>query len=160
MEQYIPLIIFAIIGALASAKKKKPEQANGQPKPFTANGRIPGNPVKKLQELSKEMYDELQKEFQDVPSEPPSRQTIPQATVQHAARKPVVAQSVQEEISTPVQSRFPRVREAHRGRLSAHGGRIETQSDGKKNNLLPKDRHDLLKGIVFSEILSPPKSKQ
>lgn len=160
MEQYIPLIIFAIIGAIASSKKKKSTSASGEPKPFTATGRIPGDPVRKIQEMSREMYKELQKEFQEVPAEPPSRQTALPQPVERPVRELTINHDAPRGSETPSPSKIRQTREKHRGRLSAHGGESPAQQLVEQNDLVPRNGHDLLKGIVFSEILGPPKSKR
>ena len=48
----------------------------------------------------------------------------------------------------------------HSGRLSAHGGERQTVSCYENTDLMPKNQEDLIKGIIFSEIFGPPKSKR
>lgn len=160
MEQYIPLIIFAIIGAIASSKKKKSTPPSGEPKPFTATGRIPGDPVRKIQDMSREMYKELQKEFQEVPAEPPSRQTSLAQSVERPVRELTINHDAPRSVDRPSPSGTRQTRERHRGRLTTHGGETPAHQLVKQSDLVPKNGHDLLKGIVFSEILGPPKSKR
>jgi hypothetical protein len=160
LEQYIPLIIFAIIGAIASSKKKKSTPPSGEPKPFTATGRVPGDPVRKIQDMSREMYKELQKEFQQVATEPPSRQTAVPQPVERPVRELTINHDAPRASMTPSPSIARKAREKHRGRLSMHGGETPAQQMVEQSDLVPKNGHDLLKGIVFSEILGPPKSKR
>lgn len=158
MEQLIIFIVLAILGSLFNGKGKKKEAEKGQAKPFVAQQKQQNDPVKKLKEMSKEMYRELQRELQDETSEPPSRQTPPISTPQ---RQPV-PQPIQIEPIAPV-SRAPmeeKSREKHRGRLSAHGGSVAPVVAIPKQELIPRNEEDMLKGIIFSEILGPPKSKR
>lgn len=174
MEQIIIIVIIAIVSSFFKKGKGNTENpAKGQSKPFTATGRVPDSPQSKLKELSKDLYRELQKEMQRTDAEPPSRQlpqqtTVPQRPVVVAAQ-PVVAPVVAE----PVRSTTPRAtverkeradssrdRERHSGRLSAHGAQYQTASTMEPHDLMPRNRQDLIKGIIFSEIFGPPKSKR
>ena len=173
MEQLIILVIIAVVSSLFKKGKGNTENpAKGQSKPFTATGRVPDSPQSKLKEMSKDLYRELQKEMQRTDVEPPSRQlpreTVPQRPVVVAAQ-PVVVSAVAE----PVRSTTPRAtterkerpdssrdRERHSGRLSAHGAQYQTASTLQAHDLMPKNRQDLVKGIIFSEIFGPPKSKR
>ncbi|KXH87403.1 hypothetical protein [Sporosarcina sp. HYO08] len=156
MEQIIVLIIMLLLSSLFKGKGKK-EQApqKGAPKPFTASS---DDTFKKLKEMSKEMMREMQQEVKRE-KEPPSRQTPPIVSPEKPKlqRKPVKAEQIGERKNQREKSQ----RESHRGRLSAHGGQIEQPTAfTTENHLLPKTEDDLLKGIIFSEILSPPKSKR
>lgn len=156
MEQILILIAMFILSSLFKGKNKKEAPQKGQPKPFTAN---PNNPVKKMKEMSREMVKELQKELQNDVGEPPSRQTPPISTPRQTAipeLKPALAEQ------TDPRGRESRRQptERHRGRLSAHGGALEVRTITEKNDFIPKTNEDFLKGIIFSEILAPPKSKR
>ena len=173
MEQLIiPVIIAIVLSFFNKGKGKTENPAKNQSKPFTATGRVPDSPQGKLKEMSKDLYRELQKEMQRTDVEPPSRQlprqTVPQRPVV-VATQPVVAPVVAE----PVRSSTPRAtverkerpdssrdRERHSGRLSAHGAQYQTASTMQPHDLMPKNRQDLIKGIIFSEIFGPPKSKR
>ena len=119
--------------------------------------------------MSKNLYRELQQEMQREDVEPPSRQlqqtTVPQPVI---AAQPVVVPVVAAP-SHSVRTRCDRKKRAlgqserekrHSGRLSAHGAQYQTTSNMQTHELMPKNRQDLLKGIVFSEIFGPPKSKR
>ncbi|MEK5038887.1 hypothetical protein [Sporosarcina sp. FSL K6-3457] len=168
----IPIIIAIVLSFFNKGKGKTENPTKNQSKPFTATGRVPDSPQSKLKEMSKDLFRELQKEMQRTDVEPPSRQlpreTVPQRPVVVAAQ-PVVAPVVAE----PVRSTTPRTtverkerpdssrdRERHSGRLSAHGAQFQTASTMQSHDLMPKNRQDLIKGIVFSEIFGPPKSKR
>ncbi|MFJ7933616.1 hypothetical protein [Sporosarcina sp. NPDC096371] len=170
MEQIIIFVILAIVSAFFKKGKEKTDTpAKGQAKPFTATGRIPDSPQKKLKDMSKDLYRELQKEMQRTDGEPPSRQLQ-----QPVAPKPIVAaQPVAPPVTaTPARSTTPRAsaerkertdstrgHQRHSGRLSAHGAQYQ-MSTMQTNEFVPKNKEDLVKGIIFSEILGPPKSKR
>ncbi|MBE1553712.1 hypothetical protein [Sporosarcina limicola] len=157
MEQLIPLIIMIIVGTLFRGKGKKEAPPKGQPKPFTATNPESNDPVRKLKEMSKQMYRELQKELHPETSEPPSRQT-PQVVTPAEITAPRPARTDTVRASINDRDRVPK--ERHRGRLATHGGSREPVSNVNTHDLIPKNRQDLLKGIVFSEIFGPPKSKR
>ncbi|WP_342505229.1 hypothetical protein [Sporosarcina sp. FSL K6-2383] len=173
MEQIIILVIIAIVSSFFKKGKGKTEgPAKGQSKPFTATGRVPDSPQSKLKEMSKDLYRELQKEMQRTDEEPPSRQLPREAVPQRPVVvpvQPVVAPVVAE----PVRSTTPRAtverkerpdssrdRKRHSGRLSAHGAQYQMASTMQSHDLMPKTKQDLIKGIIFSEIFGPPKSKR
>ncbi|MBB4825762.1 type IV secretory pathway VirB10-like protein [Sporosarcina luteola] len=174
MEPWIPLIIMAVISLLfkgkkeetTDQKKREPEKA----KPFTAQPQS-SDPFRKLKEMSQEMYKELQREFQNPPDEPPSRQTPPDtprraeagsARTQPAATavRPMQAPKPAKPVASAEAKELEK-REEHRGRLTAHGSR-KTQDPyaAEPEHMIPKSEQDLLKGIIFSEILGPPKAKR
>ncbi|WP_203246876.1 hypothetical protein [Sporosarcina beigongshangi] len=170
IKQIIFLVIIALVSSFFKKGKGKSETpAKAQPKPFTATGRVPDNPQSKLKEMSKDLYRELQKEMQRTDEEPPSRQLQPQATP-----PPVVAaQSVEAPVvavpAGPVRSVAPRAvserkerpdSSRHSGRLSAHGAQLQPIFSRETHDLMPKSSQDLVKGIIFSEIFGPPKSKR
>ncbi|MET3656565.1 hypothetical protein MKY15_16720 [Sporosarcina sp. FSL K6-1540] len=166
MEQIIIFIILAIVGSFFRGKKKDPAEGP-KPKPSTATGNAPEGPTTKL----KEMYRELQREMAGADAEPPIRQlpkqqqqatvTVPSAPVvvpparPTADRKERTNSSANRHIERPDSSV-----NRHSGRLSAHGGQRPTVSAIQSHDLMPKSQGDLLKGIVFSEIYGPPKSKR
>ncbi|MBO0587752.1 hypothetical protein [Sporosarcina sp. E16_8] len=166
MEQLIIFIILAIVGSLFRGKKKEPAKGP-QSKPVTATGRASEGPTTKL----KEMYRELQREMAGAEPEQPSRQlskqqqqapiTVPSSPVvvpparPTADRKERANSSANRHIERPDSSV-----NRHSGRLAAHGGQRPAVSSIQSHDLMPKNQDDLLKGIVFSEIFGPPKSKR
>ena len=156
MEQILILIAMFILSSLFKGKNKKEAPQKGQPKPFTAE---PNNPVKKMKEMSRDMVKELQKELQNDAGEPPSRQTPPISTPRQPAipeLKPVLV----EQTAAIGRESKRQSSEKHRGRLTVHGGVREVQTVADKHDFIPKTNEDFLKGIIFSEILAPPKSKR
>ncbi|BAQ11416.1 hypothetical protein OXB_2945 [Bacillus sp. OxB-1] len=164
MEGIVLLIISLIIGSFFNGSKNKKEPPKTGAKPFTATGKVEppakaDDPLKRLKDLSREMYKEIQKELQTEDDEPPSRQTAPVRTKKEPAPSPqvVVAEAMPE---LPRRIQEP-VMEKHRGRLSAHSSnpKPELQSENV-HDFFPQNEQDILKGIIFSEILGPPKSKR
>jgi hypothetical protein len=169
MEQLIIFIILGIVGSFFSSKSKKKAAEKGpQPKPFMATGPLPDSPTAKLKEMSKELYRELQKEMAGEVAEPPSRQLQRQqpATAPPAIETAKPARSTaerKERTDSSVSRHFDRPDSSvnrHSGRLSAHGGKRQSVTAMETHTLMPRNQEDLLKGIVFSEIFGPPKSKQ
>ena len=174
----IILIISLAVGAFLNGKgKKTPPEKGPQPKPFTATGQAPNSPTRKLKEMSKDLYRELQKEMQTQDAEPPSRQlqTQQEQTQQRQMHQEMVlTTSETAQPARPTSSRKERADSTvsrhierpdssisrHSGRLSAHGGVRQSVKIVEKLDLIPKSQDDLLKGIVFSEIFGPPKSKR
>ncbi|MBD7983116.1 hypothetical protein H9649_00875 [Sporosarcina sp. Sa2YVA2] len=166
------LIIFAVIGIISMLfKGKKPEEAQKQQRPGQPSAQpVKPDPMRKLKEMSQEMYKEIQREFQTEIEEPPSRQ-VPQAPQpRHEAARPAVTRA---ETRMPAKPREkapaagrPSVERSstrestHRGRLSAHGAKHVWAEPVEHHEMVPKNERDLIKGIIFSEILGPPKSKQ
>jgi len=170
MEQFIPLIILALASFLFRGKKEEPDKkrpSTDKSKPFTASSGQP-DPFKKLKEMSQEMYKEIQREFQETPAEPPSRQTPIEtsrpAVTERPTKMPSHTQSVSPVAAQAKRERSQRdmsQRETHRGRLSAHGAKhVWKPTAANHHEMIPKDQEDLVKGIIFSEILGPPKAKR
>ena len=141
-----------IVGALFSGKKKKPSQQE-EAKPFTAQQESPDGPVKKL----KEMYQEIQKEMQQQTQqqEPPRQISVP------APR--VVVEPTPKPLEVSVSSkRESRARTSNRQSTRGKSTRVVEKQQGKiqVESILPKTKDDLIKGIIFSEIYGPPKSKR
>lgn len=152
MDSIIPLIIMLIVGALLSGKKKKPSQQE-EAKPFTAQQESPDGPVKKLKEMYQEIQQEMQQQTQQ--QEPPRQMSVPAPrVVVELPPKPLeVAESSKR--GSKVRSR---TRQSTRGKSTKV---VEKQqSKIQVESILPKTKDDLIKGIIFSEIYGPPKSKR
>ncbi|MCM3743393.1 hypothetical protein M3193_04510 [Sporosarcina luteola] len=161
------ILIFIVLGIISMLfKGKKPEDApktqNRQPTVQTGTS----DPMRKLKEMTQEMYKDIQREFQTEIDEPPSRQT--------PDRKPAPAVSIPSlpkqtertdrtrDVQVHTDNRHDRKskREPHRGRLTVHQGSLITKEPVEHHEMIPTSEQDLIKGIIFSEILGPPKSKQ
>ena len=155
MDSIIPLIIMLIVGALLSGKKKKSSQQE-EAKPFTAQQGNPDGPVKKL----KEMYQELQQEMQ--------QETKQQQPPTQSRQMSEPAPRVQVEFTPkPVETSVSSKREGRDRTRSRHSTRGKStrivQTKQKKiqvESILPRTKDDLIKGVIFSEIYGPPKSKR
>lgn len=174
MEQLIALIVMLIIGSLFSSKGQKKGQEKRPPverrAPMQPSRQEPStpkqfDPMRKLKDMSKEMFEEIEREFTNPPPEPPSRQTQPIVEEKKPVKKkfePAVqlAQPREKKQSALTQLKQDQERVEHRGRLSVHGGTKQTELVLEKEQLIPSTQQELIKGIIFSEILGPPKSKQ
>ncbi|GEN84345.1 hypothetical protein SLU01_26570 [Sporosarcina luteola] len=158
------LVVFGIISMLFKGKKTG-EAPKTETKRPPAQTEVP-DPLRKLKEMSQEMYKEIQREFQTEIEEPPSRQSPPvtQAPVVTVPREtPKVDRPETSRQTRPTKEKKQdrsSARETHRGRLSAHQGKPVWEKPVENHELIPRSDQDLIKGIIFSEILGPPKSKQ
>ena len=143
-----------LIGAFLKGKKKKsPEQ--GEAKPFTAQGSLG-----KLKDMSKEMYQEIQKEIQQDPRTQ-ERKEIPRMQRAPITRNPVVANSAPIDIELPrKESRTNVSKERTNRRAATSRDSAKKKQTVSKTNIIPENRDDVIKGIVFSEIFGPPISKR
>jgi len=164
METLIIAIAMGIISMVFRGKKSDESQKKTQPKKPPTQSQWPSaqpdthDPLRKLKEMSREMYKEIQREFQTEIDEPPSRQSEPAVMP-----KKVAIQEKPKEVPMPFQ-RKERERKSstntHRGRLSTHQGNPVWEKPIEQHHMIPQNEQDLIKGIIFSEILGPPKSKQ
>lgn len=139
MESIILIVISLIVSAFLK-KKKSPEQQPvkraQQVKPFTEN------PFKNLGDFAKDFMEEQKQQL--------DRKTP------IVKKTPVVFEKVEREVSRDQGT--PR----STGRLSIHNtNRLEKkESKPKITHILPSSQEELVRAIVFSEILAPPKSKR
>ncbi|PIC59016.1 hypothetical protein CSV80_00390 [Sporosarcina sp. P12(2017)] len=174
MEQLIILVIMLALGSLFG-KKKDQEKPDQQPKRPTSqqwpaqptqrqmNQREPqrtnATPVEKprsLKELSKNLFEDIQKEFQDLQqetkeSEQPVKTQAPQSEIFYAEPKKPAKPA-----STPRSER-----QTGRGRL--HGEKQSSIIEDEQilqEDLIPRTPQQIMQGIVYAEILGPPKSKR
>lgn len=166
MESLIILVVMGIISMLFKGKKTG-EEPKTQTKQSTTQSGAP-DPMRKLKEMTQEMYKEIQREYQTEMNEPPSRQSsenkpVPAPAVSLPSRaKEVEQRDNANEFPIRVDKRLERStkREPHRGRLSVHQGSMISKEPVEYHEMVPTSEQDLIKGIIFSEILGPPKSKQ
>ena len=142
-------IIFAIITLIISAfaKRKNANDEDGKTKPFMAKP-LDQQPMRKIEDYAKEIVGDVQKQFTERQAQPKPK---PAHTVRKQAETIMLAnEAVKETIKAPQSS----------GRLSAHQPtmkRLKTEDD---ITIVPATEKDLLQAIIFSEILSPPKSRR
>lgn len=161
------ILIFVVLGIISMLfRGKKPEDApKTQKRQQTAQTDSP-DPMRKLKEMTQEMYKEIQREFQTEVDEPPSRQSperkpAPAVSLPSKAKEAESRVQVKEfPVHTDKKNDRTSKREPHRGRLSAHQGTLVSKEPVKHTEMIPTSEQDLIKGIIFSEILGPPKSKQ
>lgn len=145
MEGIILLVISLLISALFGKKKQEQKKI---PKPVNrapVQKPIADNPFKNLGELAKEFKQVQQAELE---------RRKPVLKAESAA--PVIVEKVQREINRDQGApRSP-------GRLSVHQGNTRNLSDSKPviQSVLPDTKEELIRSIILSEILAPPKSKR
>lgn len=144
-----------LLGSLFnSSKKKQQSKERKEPKPFTAGQKEQDNPIKKLKEMSRDLYKEIQQEFEEEQQQTkpqPKRTVSPKDIVRQVEvkRKEEVAQKVQ-----PVEKRKPK--EVVQSKVVTK----QKQKPMKKKPLIPTSSDDMMRGMIFSEIIGPPKSKR
>lgn len=174
MEQIIILIVIGLLSTLFSKKNKGEEQNQKQETP--QNRRTPNasrdtvrqsmpqtaevsptrqasseqmDPFKRLKELTGEIYKEIQEDQRKADEQP--AQIEPVAIPETPVIQPIDPKPVRSE--RPMNSRSS-------GRLSTHNPDQQRFVRRESLNVDVTSKQDILKGIVFSEILGPPKSKQ
>lgn len=178
MEQVIILVAIGLLSLLFNKKNKKaPESEQQQPtqqqqmpeqhaRPTSAQPQVTRqphaqqaapveqmDPFKRLKEFTSDVYREIQEDQNKASSERVEREKAPTVEISVGNN------------STPSQGNPARSKTREQGRSS---GRLTThnpQTTKKKERTVAtrvniKSEQDVLKGIVFSEILGPPKSKQ
>ncbi|MFJ8063051.1 hypothetical protein ACIQYS_00255 [Psychrobacillus sp. NPDC096426] len=145
MEQ---LIIFIIIGIISAMFGKKKQDQKNVPKPVkkvSSQKPFADNPFKNLGELAKEFKQEQQAELE---------RRIPVMKKEPVVIVPV--ENVQREVNRD--QGVPR----SSGRLSVHQGNraIVNATKPMMASVLPETKDDLVRAIILSEILAPPKSKR
>jgi hypothetical protein len=159
--------MLAVMGLISLIfKGKKPEEAQKTQKKQPTAQTGASDPMRKLKEMTQEMYKEIQREYQTELDEPPSRQSserkpTPVVPLPSKAKETVSRERVMEvPVHTDKKNDRTSKREPHRGRLSAHQGSLISKEPVKHTEMIPTSEQDLIKGIIFSEILGPPKAKQ
>lgn len=166
MESIITFIVILLIGSLFGGKKKKKEaeqaerrQVQQEPVQQTQQTQEP-SPFKKFKDMSQEMYRELQEEMQQE-AEPQRKQPTIQRTEVVVPREPIKASAPIQEVRRSTRKTREKVMSSdRRNRHQARKGKEKQITVNKNVGLLPKTEEDIMKGIIFSEIFSPPKSKR
>ncbi|WHT47526.1 hypothetical protein QNH10_15370 [Sporosarcina thermotolerans] len=146
METLIIAVVLGFISMLFKGKKpgeesktqtKRPStQSKQQQWPSAKPDTRAQDPLRRLKEMSQEMYKEIQREFQTEIDEPPSRQTEPANM-----SKMVPVEEKPQEISKPSQRRErekPSQKNTHRGRLSTHQGEAVWEKPVEQSHMIPK----------------------
>lgn len=140
MESLIIFIAIAIISSLFGKKKKteqKPEKQDQQVKPLKEN------PFKNLGDFAKDFMEEQKQQLE---RKPPVVKQVPVPPVEKVAREASRDQGVPRSL----------------GRLSVHQSNKQENivAEPSVNNFLFSSKDELVKAIVLSEILGPPKSRR
>ncbi|WJY28504.1 MULTISPECIES: hypothetical protein [Sporosarcina] len=166
MEQIIILAVIGLLSTLFSKKNKgdagtkdvqetrrMPEPQQKTPRPASQQP----DPFKRLKELTGDIYREIQEEQRKtVEEQPPARPEIVRQPP-GAAKTPKPAPRA---AGSPVKNEGQRNSAPRSGRLSAHNPAAAAEESANAVRLSLTDEEDILKGIIFSEILGPPKSKR
>lgn len=164
MEGLLPVIIMIIIGAIFNSGKKKtgdqpqkrpvkpvlPKQPPRKPnvqmtereKMHPMETKQHENPMDKLKELSREFYKEIQQEFEEVPVKE-ERPVFVERKIDQLPKRAIKKEEQPTVVEPVVQHRQKR-----------------KQTASNKPNVIPKTQNDMMQGIIFAEIIGPPKSKR
>ncbi len=167
MEQIIILIVIGLLSTLFG-KKGKDGPEDGKPQrrqeprsaPTEPRKSLPAeqtDPFKRLKEITGDIYREIQQEQQKPAGEPTAAK--PEVILQAPPAKRPVRQTVERKTEEPAR-RSSREPSSRGGRLSAHNAESAMPERKSHAALDITDEQDILKGIIFSEILGPPKSKR
>ncbi|MBE3102971.1 MAG: hypothetical protein IMZ40_01920 [Bacilli bacterium] len=149
------VIIFAIVAFIISAitKRKKADEGARTAKPVMSRPRDQQQSTTKIEDYAKQVYEDMQKQVT-------GRESRTQSTpVKKTQMKPVQSTllSPKEQLKKEEKQRPSR----RSGRLSTHHSVHSVRKKSTNpSSLVPTTKNDMLQAIVFSEILSPPKSKR
>ncbi|MBF4500170.1 hypothetical protein IRY55_02245 [Savagea sp. SN6] len=165
------IIIFLIISALSSFFNKGKEKETETTKPVVPQPKRRQEPTTDkqdpLQDLSRQLFEKL-KEQRPVEETQPPIQEVEKTPMQLAYEEKLRERELERDRGR--QSDRSSAREVMK---SARRQKAEWESEGlavyddvwapkqkelKQEDLLPKTNQDLLKGIIFAEIMHPPKS--
>ena len=142
MEGLIPIIIIALMSFLFKGKKKTDKSTVDIPVKSTPMRKtVSENPFKNLGDFAKQFTGEQQ----EMKTKPPVVKELPlkvEKNERELKRDQGSARST--------------------GRLSAHQQKVPVNqvSTQEVSSLIPSTQDDFIKGIIFSEVLAPPKSKR
>lgn len=174
MEPIILLIISLIVGSLFKGKdnQKPPAKKPGQTQAPPPRQDVPRRPAEKggsLKDLTKQLYEDLQKEIQkeagEFRNDPRTVEKKPvQPKPEVATRSERVPQQITrtsaDETNTARNPRPERTHERTRDRKAVTEQPIYKTEIAEPGRLLPESEEDLARAIVFAEILGPPKAKR
>lgn len=142
MEAFIPIII-ALLFSVFFNKKKEPDKKAVEKPVNSAPSRktVSENPFKELGDFAKQFTNERQQEKK---TKPPVVREVP----------------VVEKMEREVKRNQGVARTS--GRLSTHqeSAPLRPETTPVVNSMLPSSEDELIRAIIFSEILAPPKSKR
>lgn len=137
-------------------KSKSDNNKKNPSKPFTERPMSEQNPKKRLEDYAKEIFGEFQNVDEDRPIR---RQPQPTPVAPQPVRSTMVEKQTHKERPKKVVVEVPK--EKSTGRFSTHNKKPNQPVVKVKNHsLLPQDDQELLRAIIFSEVIGPPKSKR
>ena len=142
MEGLIPIIIVALMSFLFKGKKESDNTADKPVKSTPVRKPVSENPFKDLGDFAKQFTGERKQEMKPKPPVVKEAPVIVEKNGRELKRDQGLARST--------------------GRLSTHQQKapIIQVSTQEVSSLIPSTQDELIKGIIFSEILGPPKSKR
>lgn len=141
MEAFIPIIIALLFSVFFNKKKEPDKKTVEKPVNSTPSRKtVSENPFKELGDFAKQFTNERQQEKKTKP--------------------PVVRE-------VPVVEKMEREVKRNQG-VARTSGRLRTHQESAPlrpetipvNSMLPSSEDELIRAIIFSEILAPPKSKR
>lgn len=141
MEAFIPIIIALLFSVFFNKKKEPDKKTVEKPVNSTPSRKtVSENPLKELGDFAKQFTNERQQEKKTKP--------------------PVVRE-------VPVVEKMEREVKRNQG-VARTSGRLSTHQESAPlppettpvNSMLPSSEDELIRAIIFSEILAPPKSKR
>lgn len=142
MEAFIPIIIALLFSVFFNKKKEPDKKTVEKPVNSTPSRKtVSENPFKELGDFAKQFTNERQQEKK---TKPPVVREVP----------------VVEKMEREVKRNQGVARTS--GRLSTHqeNAPLRQKITPVVNPMLPRDEDELIRAIIFSEILAPPKSKR
>lgn len=141
MEAFIPIIIALLFSVFFNKKKEPDKKTVEKPVNSTPSRKtVSENPFKELGDFAKQFTNERQQEKK---TKPPVVREVP----------------VVEKMEREVKRNQGVARTS--GRLSTHQETAPLRPETTPvNSMLPSSEDELIRAIIFSEILAPPKSKR
>lgn len=141
MEAFIPIIIALLFSVFFNKKKEPDKKTVEKPVNSTPSRKtVSENPFKELGDFAKQFTNERQQEKK---TKPPVVREVP----------------VVEKMEREVKRNQGVARTS--GRLSTHQESAPLRPETTPvNSILPSSEDELIRAIIFSEILAPPKSKR
>lgn len=158
MEGIIPFIIMLLLGSLFSGKKKSTEEGKRQ-KPYNAEPKQQDTPIKKLKEMSRDLYKEIQQELEQE-SNQAERRLTPTPTPIESFPKVNVQQSTVQSPERIDEQEGRQGRRTETRRVRSQQQTKVKKSTVENSDLVPRNSDDIMKGIIFAEIIGPPKSRR
>lgn len=165
MEQIIVLIIMLALGSLFGKKKDQAEEQKPRkpaqpvkPEQHTPERHIQkpnAEPEKKprtLKDFSKELFEDIQKEFKDLQEMQPEPD---KAKLKEPVTEVFYAEKKEQPKRRPEKRRSPVTERAEKMQQ-----KYEKDVQLGQEDLIPKTPEQVMQGIVYAEILGPPKSKR